>query len=133
MAALHICARIKQFYNQSQTTMTLTQFLLLIEIKIVIRLVLSGRVVKKFRLPSSSSTKRKQIIKSSSGEGCNSAPGCSTESGENAAIQRGEERDVVFVEEIQEVSMGSPTKNTPEMEGDAKKVSKRTASGKTKL
>jgi hypothetical protein len=115
--------------------MILTQFLLLQEIKIVFRLALSGRVVKKFRLSSSSSTKRKQIIKSSSGEGCDSAPGCSTESGENAAMQCEEEtdNDVVLVEEIQEVSMESPTKNTPEMEGDAKKVSKRTASGKTKL
>ncbi len=88
--------------------------------------------MKKFRL-SSSSAKRKQIIKSSSGEGCDSTPGCSTESGENAAIQREEERDVVLVEEIQEVTMGSPTKNSPDMEGDVKKVSKRTASGKTKL
>ncbi len=50
-------------------------------------------------------------------------------------MQREEEtdKDVVLVEEIQEVSMGSPTKNTPEMEGDAKKVSKRPAIGKTKL
>ncbi len=90
---------------------------------------------KKFRLSSSSSAKRKPIIKSSSGEGCNSAPGCSTESVENAAMQHEEEtdKDVVLVEDIQEVSLGSPTKNTPEMEGDAKKVSKRTASGKAEV